>query len=165
MVLRDTLCLPDLRRLGVLRGVVVAGERGDGQEFRRDVKDLLQELVAPGDGILLEVIAQRPVAQHLEEREVARVADLVYVAGPHAFLEIRESRAGGVFLSEQVGYERVHTRSGEKDCGVVLGNEGCGTYLCMSPRLEEIDIGFSEFLCFHMRTSDGLRYKVLIYVF
>ena len=106
--------------------VRVAFEAGEGEFILGDAQPLLvgQELPAPGDGFLLEVVAQRPVAQHLKEGAVGGVADLVDVAGADALLHVREPGAGGVLLAHQVGYQRMHARGGEEHRGIILGDQG-----------------------------------------
>ena len=140
---------PEVGGLVVPGGVRVAGEHGHGELLPFDSEDLGQELVAPGDGLLLEVVPEGPVAQHLEEREVAGVADLVDVPCPDALLEVGQPPSGGVLLAEEVGYQRVHPRGGEQNGGVVLGYEGGGADLRVAPLLEEVDVGLSHLLSFH----------------
>src|SRR5690606_41981094 len=53
-------------------GLVVGVVDGDQQALGRDLPDLRQQFPGPGDGVALEVVAERPVAQHLEEGVVAR---------------------------------------------------------------------------------------------
>ena len=68
------LVLPDAVR-EVVRGV----DRG-GQPVGRDLQVPGQELPRPVDRLALEVVAEAPVAQHLEQRVVAgRAADLLEV--------------------------------------------------------------------------------------
>ena len=68
-------------------GNVVAGDAffalkdGDGNPVLGNLQHLGEELMAEGDGLLLEVVVQGPVAHHLEEGQVAGVANLVDVAG------------------------------------------------------------------------------------
>src|SRR5204863_331545 len=61
----DLLC-PDPVRL------VVIGIGRCRQPLRRDPEVLRQELPGPADRLTLEVVAKAPVAEHLEERLVAR---------------------------------------------------------------------------------------------
>ena len=119
---------------------------------RIDLQDLGQELVAPSDGFGLEVVAQGPVAEHLEEGEVAGIPDLVDVAGPDALLEVGEPSASGVLLSEEIRYQGVHPCGCEKDSRIVLRHEGCGTDLRVAALFKEIDVGFSHFLSVHVNT-------------
>jgi len=61
-VLRDAERAPDPGRLVVARRVRVAGEHGHPQLRRVDPQRAREELVAPDQRILLEVVAQGPVA-------------------------------------------------------------------------------------------------------
>ncbi len=66
---------PDRARLVVgreRRVARVAAEDGDDQAVLRQVEDLREELPGEGDGVLLEVVAEAEVPEHLEERVVAR---------------------------------------------------------------------------------------------
>ena len=77
--------LPQLERL------VVVDEDGDQQAVDRQPEFLGDQVPGELDGAVLEIVAEREVAEHLEEGVVARgVADIVEVvvlaAGAHAFL-------------------------------------------------------------------------------
>ena len=115
--------LPDFGGLVVAGDVVLTGEGGYCQLVVPEAQVLGEELVAERDGFLLEVVAQGPVAEHLEECQVGIVTDLVDVPGPHALLVVAQPRSHWVLLSEEIGHQRVHTGGGEEYCGVVLGNE------------------------------------------
>ena len=122
-VLADAKALPDTGGLLVTRCVLIPGEDGHGQPFRIDAEMLREELVAVLDSLLLEVGAQRPVAQHLEEREMMRVAHAVDVAGTDALLVVDQPVACRMLGSQDVRYEGVHSRRGEKHGRIVLGNQ------------------------------------------
>ena len=64
--------LPDRARLVVGRDALLAAEDGDDEPVLRDLADLREELPGERDGVLLEVVAEAEVAEHLEERVVAR---------------------------------------------------------------------------------------------
>ena len=74
----------------------VALEDGDRDHPRVEGEPLGrgEELPGVGDGLFLEVVAEGPVAEHLEAGEVALVADLVDVAGADALLVVGEPLAG-----------------------------------------------------------------------
>ena len=81
-----------------LFGVVVFAKNGDVQLVFRQAVVLGDQLPGEVDGFGFEVIAEREVAQHLEERVVpARVADVIQIvvlaAGAHALL-----RGGGALV-------------------------------------------------------------------
>ena len=74
-----------------IEGLVVVDIDGDQQLLGRHAEFLGDQLPGQLDGAFLEVIAEREIAEHLEEGVVARgVADIVEVvvlaAGAHAFL-------------------------------------------------------------------------------
>ena len=86
--------------------------------------DLVSSSQAYADRAFLEVVAERPVAQHLEERGVpGGLAHLVDVQGPDALLHVGGPLVGRRSLAEQVGLERLHARDDEEHRGVV-GNQG-----------------------------------------
>src|SRR5205085_1370780 len=63
------------------------------------------------DGALLEVVADREVPEHLEERQVTRrVADVLDVRGAKALLAARQSLLRGLLDPLKVRLERVHAR-------------------------------------------------------
>ena len=78
-------------------GLVVFLVHRDPQLLGGQLVDLGQQLPGVRDGVALEVVAEAEVAQHLEERVVARgVAHvfqvIVLAAGPHATLRRRRAR-------------------------------------------------------------------------
>ena len=117
------------------------GDAGGGEAFggvaledRRvetvagDAVDLGQQLTAPFDGLLLEVVAESPVAQHLEHRVVVGVdADLfqVVVLATHAqaFLGVGHTGVRGFFVPQEIVLEGVHAGIGEEKRGVVLHHD------------------------------------------
>jgi hypothetical protein len=72
------------------------------------------------DGVLFEVVAERPVAEHLEERAVPRgLADLFDVVGAEALLIVRRALVRCGHVSAEIRDERHHARDGEQQGGVV----------------------------------------------
>ena len=85
------------RRLVVGRDLVVAFEDGEPEPLGLEAVDVDQQLPGEADRVFLEVIAEREVAEHLEERVMARgAADVLEVvvlaAGADAFLRGRGAR-------------------------------------------------------------------------
>ena len=113
---------------------------GGEQALRRDAPDLGDEFPAPGEGVFFEVIAEGPVAQHLEERVVVRVeADVfevvVFAAGADAFLGVGGAGVFGGFdagpfgdvggaITEEDRHELVHAGVGEKESGRIRQQGG-----------------------------------------
>ena len=116
---------PAVMGFGVPRGVLVAFKACEIQPVLVDAKPLFigQEFPGECDGLLLEIIAQRPVAEHFEKRAVRVVAHFVDVAGAHAFLHVRKARACGMLFAHEIGHERVHACRGEKHGRVVLRDQ------------------------------------------
>ena len=108
--------------------LVVLGEDRDREPLFRQAVVLRDQPPGELDGALLEVVAEREVAQHLEEGVVARgVADVIEVvvlaARPHAFLGGRGAPVGpGLGTGEDV-LELHHAGIGEHQSRVVARHE------------------------------------------
>jgi hypothetical protein len=128
---------PDVPRLLVeLAGVAlgfVGVVNGGVEALRGELPDFDDQLPRPTDGLLLEVVAEGPVAEHLEERVVVGVETdvievVVLAAGTDAFLGVGGA-AGGVGalgLVEEDGHELVHAGVGEEQVGAVRQEAGRG---------------------------------------
>jgi hypothetical protein len=100
--------------------LVVGFEHRHPDALRVELEDGGGQLPGEGDGLLLEVVAEREVAQHLEERQVpGRRADDVDVGGAEALLDGRGPRPGRRLLPQHVRLELHHARRGEQERGVV----------------------------------------------
>ncbi len=127
----EDLIVPHAQGPPYVRCLLVAGygassfEGCHGQLVGFEPEHSDEEVVAESDRFLLEVVSERPVAQHLEEGEVAGIANVIYVPCPDAFLAVDEPLPHGVALPEKVGNKRVHARSREEHGGVVLRHQGC----------------------------------------
>ena len=81
---------------------------------------LLHELGSERNRAVLEVLAEREVAEHLEEREMVAVeADLVDVRRAERLLHGRQQRRRRLLAAEEVGHQRLHARRREQ-CGTVV---------------------------------------------
>ena len=101
------------------------------------------------DRLLLEVVAERPVAEHFEEGEVDGVADLVDVAGADALLKVGQPFPGGMFRPLEIGDEGVHSGGGEEAGRIVFRNHRSALNLLMALRLEELDVFTTDVSFFH----------------
>ena len=91
-----------------------------------------QELPAIGDGVRLEVVAEREVAQHLEEGVVPRGAPdvleiVVLAARAHALLRGGGADVLAALLSQEHRLELHHAGVGEEERRVLGGHERRGT--------------------------------------
>ncbi|RIH81193.1 hypothetical protein Mterra_03332 [Calidithermus terrae] len=130
----------------VLEGLVVVLVDGDVDAVGLKAQPLGagEELPGPLDGLLLEVVAEGEVAQHLEDGLVAVGAPHVLdVAGAHRLLAgghavplalvPREHR----LLAHEVGLERGHPGVDEQEGGVVVGDHAEGGQPQVPLALEE----------------------------
>ena len=111
-----------VQRKSILR---IALENGDVQPVLIDAISLRQEFPSPVDGFLLEIIAERPVAEHLEHGVVIGVHPhlfevVVLAAHAQAFLGVRHAGRLRRAVAEKDVFERVHARIGEHQGGVIL---------------------------------------------
>jgi len=96
------------------------------------------------DRVALEVVAEAPVAEHLEERVVARrTADLlevVVLAGhPQAALEVHDPRVAPFLRSGEGVLERDHPGVHEKERVVARRNQAAARHDGMTALHEELE--------------------------
>ena len=119
---------PDVVGLGVARDAVLALEDRHDQPIRRHLPEVGQQGPRERQRLFLEVVAEREVAQHLEERVVPeRRPDVVEVvvlpADPHHLLRRRGARVVALLAPEKQILELVHAGVGEEQRRVVAGDE------------------------------------------
>ncbi|EGJ78562.1 putative alanyl tRNA synthetase [Streptomyces sp. Tu6071] len=112
--------LPHLQRGEVGAHPSVPAEDGGVQEPRVDPEPVREEFVPPLQAARPLVVAERPGAEHLEDGEVGRVADLLQVRRAQAPLHVHEPPPERVRAAFEVRGERVHPGGGEEH-GVVTG--------------------------------------------
>ena len=111
------------------RRLLVLGVDGDQQAVHRQAEVLADQLPGQLDRLFLEIVAEREVAEHLEEGVVAGgVADVIQVvvlaAGAHAALGRGRARGGpGLGAGEDV-LERHHAGIDEQQGGIGLWHQG-----------------------------------------
>ena len=132
-------------------GLVVVGIDGDGQPLLGQAELLGDEVPGELDGAVLEVVAEREIAQHLEEGVVARgVADIVEVvvlaAGAHAFLRGGGAHIGALFQPGEDVLELHHAGIGEHQGGVVARHQRRGRHDVVTVRREIVEEGRSDFV-------------------
>ena len=141
---RDTdILIPDFERL------VIIHVDGRIQAVRVNANPLRagQEFPAPGNGFLLEVIAKREIAQHLEERAMARgLADVFNIARTDALLAGCDAVARRLLLAGEIRFHWRHTGVNQKKRRVVLRNERKTRQAEMAFGLEELQVHFAQFI-------------------
>ena len=147
------LVVPDVPRL------VIVQIDGGVQAVRLQAHPLGagQELPGPGDGLMLEVIAEGEVAQHLKIGTVAGgVAHVVDIAGADALLTGADTMTGGLLLALEPGLHGGHTGVDQQDGFVVLGYQREAGQAQMAFRLEELQ----EHLPQLIQTVIGMAHSV-----
>ena len=94
--------------------LVVVLVDGRPQTLGIEPEVLRAQLPRPGDRFLLEVVAEGEVAEHLEERQVGLVADLLDVGRPEGLLGARRPRVRRVLGPQEEGPELDHPRRREQ---------------------------------------------------
>ena len=112
------------------------------------------QLPSEGHGLLLEIIPEGKVAEHLEKRVMlSRPADLVQVvvlaADPHAFLDRGGPDIASSFQSEEDVLELIHPGVGEQERRVVLGQKRRARNNLMSAPGEIFEERFPDVLSVH----------------
>ena len=142
---------PQSRGFGVFRDVVflVADESGHIELVRIDADLFCEELKHPFDLIFLEIIAERPIAEHLKKSGVAIVADFININGAERLLRIRNTCTERMRFAEQVRHHWLHAGTGEESCWVVLRHERRRRNNGMAPLLKEFQIPAADVVGFH----------------
>ena len=113
------------------------------------------EVPAPRDRRLLEVVAEAEVAEHLEEHEVAlRATDVVevvvFAAGTSALLRAHRSVVGRLLVTDEVRLEGHHAGDVEQHRRIV-GDQTRGRNARVVLGHEEISKGVTELIGVHRR--------------
>ena len=92
-----------------------------------DTKDIRTQLPGPLNRLLLEVIAEGKVAEHLKKRVMPRrAAHVLDVVGANALLATGSPRRWPLLLPEEDRLERQHPRNGEQHRGILRNQGGAG---------------------------------------
>ena len=132
-------------------GLVVIGIDRDQELVLRQAELLVHKGPGVVDGLLLEIVPEREVPQHLEEGVVpGRVAHIVQVVvlatGPDAFLRARGPDIGaGLGPGEDV-LERDHAGVHEQKRRIVLRHQGCGRHDGMTASGKVVEEGGPDFV-------------------
>ncbi|MPM16644.1 hypothetical protein SDC9_63025 [bioreactor metagenome] len=106
-------------------GLVVILVDGHPEQLLGNLQFLGQKFPCPGGRLVLKIIAEREVAQHLKIGAVAgSLADILNVAGADAFLAGAYPAAGRLLFSLEPGLHGSHARVNQQERGVVLGDKG-----------------------------------------
>ena len=154
---------PDLERLVVARDAVPAFEDRDDELIGRHLPHVGEHRPRVFDRFLLEVVAEREVAEHLEERVVAErrpdvVEVVVLAADAHHLLGRRRPPVVPLLASQEQVLELVHPGVREKQRRIVAGDERRARHDAVAVPLEELQEGRADFIRGH---PDYFRRHVL----
>ncbi len=111
------------------------------------IQDVGYKLPCPADSLLLEIIAEREIAQHLEKRRMPRGdADVVDIHRPEAFLACGHPLRRRLLLPCEIRLHRRHAGIDEQHARIVPRHQREAGELIMRLALEEIQIHFSQFV-------------------
>ena len=156
-VFADVL-FPIAKRLHIsgLSVFFVTAKNGHIKPVLVDFDDLGEVFPSVGDGLFLEVVAEAPVAEHLEHGVVVGVVAnflqiIVFARNAEAFL-----RVGGAvpllgLIAEEDVLELVHTGVGEHQRGVVFHDDGCRGHYLMAFGTEKVQKAVSDFVGVHIQ--------------
>ena len=157
----DAQLKPKIVGLLVEGGIGITSKNCDGKARKRNAKPLGagEELKAEFNCLLFEVVAERPVAEHLEKGEVDGIADLLDIARAYALLKIDKAFAERVFLPKEERHKGVHAGSRKKDCRVVIRHQRSTLDDRMPLADKEFDIFFTQFACLHLKLASPCIFK------
>ena len=130
-------------------GFVVRMIDGDGQPIGIDAPFLRDEPPGQLDRALLEIVAEREIAEHLEEsvvpRGVAHIVEIIVLApGPHAFLRGGRRLVGARLQAGKHILERHHARIDEHQRRVVVRHQRRGRHHLMAGGPEIVEEGATD---------------------
>ncbi len=129
-------------------GLVVAVVNGDPQAVAVDAERLGRQLPAPRDDLVLEVVAEAEVAEHLEEDKVSLgasdVVEIVVLAtGAGALLAADGTLVGRCLVADEERLERHHAGNGEEHRRIVRDQAGRRHHR-VRPCREELEEGVAQ---------------------
>jgi hypothetical protein len=141
-------------------GFVVVLVDGRPQACRIEAVHLREQLPGELDGVALEIVAEAEVAEHLEERVMARrIADVLQVvvlaAGAHAALGGGRARIWAAILAEEDVLELHHARVRKEQRGIVARHERTGGHDRVPLRFEVLQEFLADLARFHAHRRAG----------
>ena len=109
----------------------IPSEDGDVEAFGVQAITVGQEFPCPVDGLGFEIVAKRPIPQHLKQGVVVGVDPhffqvVVLAADAQALLGVRDAWVGDGLVAEEQILEGIHPSIDEHQGGIVLHDHGCG---------------------------------------
>ena len=114
--------LPNLRCFIVARNVIflIANKTADVDFMRIQPNYFCQKFEKPLNLLTFEIFAHTPIAQHLKERRVAIIANILNILRPQTRLAISQFSALRMILAQQIRQQRLHARASKQRRRVVV---------------------------------------------
>ena len=111
---------------------------GDPQLVSRQLQLLGQELPAPGNDLLFEIIAKGEIAQHFKISMVAGSVTYIFnITGTHALLAGGDTGRGRLHFASKERFKWCHASTNNQQGRVILRNQGCTGQHQMATILEK----------------------------
>ncbi len=138
--------------LKTLGGITLEDRRIKARRVK--VQDVYKILPGPVDGFLLEVIAERPVAQHLEHCMMVGVVThllkvIMFSGHTQTLLAVSHTAALGGPVAEDNVFKLIHAGIGEHQCRVILNHHRSRGHNLMTALLKKALERFSDFVRSH----------------
>ena len=128
-------------------GLIVVLINGDVQLLRRDFQFLVQEFPSPGNGLILEIILEAEVAQHLKEGAMARGnAHALDVRGTDALLAGGHPMTGRLFLAQEPFLHGGHAAVDQQQAGVILRHQREAVQPQVTLAFKKAQVFFTQFI-------------------
>ena len=133
------------------------------QVLRVQFQYIHQVFPGPVDGFLLEVIAKRPVAQHLEHRVVVRVVShllkvIMFAAHAKTFLAVCYARIFDWVIPQNNALPRVHARVGKHQRRVIFYHHRSTRHYLMPLACHKVQKGLPNLLTCH-----SISFSIIIF--
>ena len=135
------LLIPDIE------GLVVVQIYGRIQSVRVQSDHLGQKLPAPGDRLMLEIISEGEISQHLKESAVpVGLSDILDIARADALLTGGHSPSGRDLLPGKIGFQGSHARIDQQQAVVVVRHQGKALHHQMPLALKKVQEHLPQFV-------------------
>ena len=146
---------PPLVRFVVAGNAFLTLEDRDVERGRVEFPLLRQQVPGQLDGVVLEVIPEREVAEHLEERVMPQggpdVVEIVMLAADaHALLRRRRARVVALLAAQEHVLELVHPGVREEQGRIVAGQQGTAGDAAVAVLLEVVQERTANFPGMHL---------------
>ena len=131
---------------------LIAFKHSGIQALRVEVQNIHKIFPSPRDSFLLEIVAERPVAEHLEHCVVicieAHLLQVVVLAAhTQTLLRVGHTAMLAGSIAQYYILKLVHSRIGEHQCGVIFDYHGCRRHYHMAFTTKKLFVRFSDFFC------------------